>query len=287
MFSLSRLKIFRSCVRSCLPGAVSTRALEHRQRAVDQSGRAKQSSPGEQKSLVLGMGDVSVKQERISVLCPITQARMQRPGRSSACLHAAAFCTSALPAIRVSNDGHYRCPICSITFAEADIVPDVALLLFIAEHPSASHLAVVRRGDLRSGMPWAYRKASQARNDMPKSKHAQPKRPRTSAHADAAPGPSQQPAGGAQASVSRPIKLEDGAEEATARETAAATGPAVRGQIPKFNWALPLQPVAPPVAPPVVAVAVRPVSPALPPPPPPLARLTLSRCHALRRRAPA
>ena len=249
MFSLSRLKIFRSCVRSCLPGAVATRALEHRQSAVDQSGRAKQSSPGEQKSLVLGMGDVSVKQERISVLCPITQARMQRPGRSSACLHAAAFCTSALPAIRVSNDGHYRCPICSITFAEADIVPDVALLLFIAEHPSASHLAVVRRGDLRSGMPWAYRKASQARNDMPKSKHAQPKRPRTSAHADAGPGPSQQPAGGAQASVSRPIKLEDGAEEATARETAAATGPAVRGQIPKFNWALPLQPVAPPVAP--------------------------------------
>ena len=197
------------------------------------------------------MGDVSVKQERISVLCPITQARMQRPGRSSACLHAAAFCTSALPAIRVSNDGHYRCPICSITFAEADIVPDVALLLFIAEHPSASHLAVVRRGDLRSGMPWAYRKASQARNDVPKPKHAQPKRPRTSAHADAGPGPSQQPAGGARASVSRPIKLEDGAEEATARETAAATGPAVRGQIPKFNWALPLQPVALPVAPPV------------------------------------
>ena len=194
------------------------------------------------------MGDVSVKQERISVLCPITQARMQRPGRGSACRHAAAFCISALPAIR-AGDGHYRCPICSITFAEADIVSDVALLLFIAEHPSASHLAVVRRGDATSGIPWAYRKASQARHDVPKPKHAQPKRPRTTTHSDAAPGPSQLPAGGARGSVSRPIKLEDDAEEATARETAAAAGPAARVRVPKFEWALPLQPVAPPVAP--------------------------------------
>ena len=162
------------------------------------------------------MGDVSVKQERISVLCPITQARMQRPGRGSACRHAAAFCISALPAIR-AGDGHYRCPICSITFAEADIVSDVALLLFIAEHPSASHLAVVRRGDATSGIPWAYRKASQARHDVPKPKHAQPKRPRTTTHSDAAPGPSQLPAGGARGSVGRPIKLEDDAEEATAQ----------------------------------------------------------------------
>ena len=194
------------------------------------------------------MGDVSVKQERISVLCPITQARMQRPGRASACLHAAAFCTSALPAIR-AGDGHYRCPICSITFAEAEIVPDVALLLFIAEHPSASHLAVVRRGDATSGIPWAYRKASQARHDVPKPKHAQPKRPRTTPHSDAAPGPSQLPAGGARGSASRPIKLEDDAAEATARETAAVTMSAARVRVPKFDWALPLQPVAPPVAP--------------------------------------
>ena len=195
------------------------------------------------------MSDVSVKQERISVLCPITQARMQRPGRSSACLHAAAFCTSALPAIR-AGDGRYRCPICSITFAEAEIVSDVALLLFIAEHPSASHLAVVRRGDATrcDGIPWAYRKASQA-NVVPKPKHAQPKRPRTTTHSEAAPGPSQLPAGGARGSVSRPIKLEDDAEEATARETAAATGPAARVRVPKFESARPLQPVAPPVAP--------------------------------------
>ena len=193
------------------------------------------------------MGDVSVKQERISVLCPITQARMQRPGRASACLHAAAFCTSALPAIR-AGDGHYRCPICSITFAEAEIVPDVALLLFIAEHPSASHLAVVRRGDATSGIPWAYRKASQARHDVPKPKHAQPKRPRTTPHSDAAPGPSQLPAGGARGSASRPIKLEDDAEEGAVRETAAATGSATRVHVPKFDWALLLQPVAPPVA---------------------------------------
>ena len=194
------------------------------------------------------MSDVSVKQERISVLCPITQARMQRPGRASACLHAAAFCTSALPAIR-AGDGHYRCPICSITFAEAEIVSDVALLLFIAEHPSASHLAVVRRGDATSGIPWSYRKASQARHDVPKPKHAQPKRPRTTPHSDAAPGPSQLPAGGARGSASRPIKLEDDAEEGTARETGAATGSAARVRVPKFERALPLQPVAPPVAP--------------------------------------
>ena len=174
---------------------------------------------------------------------------MQRPGRSSACLHAAAFCTSALPAIR-AGDGRYRCPICSITFAEAEIVSDVALLLFIAEHPSASHLAVVRRGDATrcDGIPWAYRKASQA-NVVPKPKHAQPKRPRTTTHSEAAPGPSQLPAGGARGSVSRPIKLEDDAEEATARETAAATGPAARVRVPKFESARPLQPVAPPVAP--------------------------------------
>eukprot|EP00320_Phaeocystis_rex_P000616 CAMPEP_0119077620 /NCGR_PEP_ID=MMETSP1178-20130426/95585_1 /TAXON_ID=33656 /ORGANISM="unid sp, Strain CCMP2000" /LENGTH=313 /DNA_ID=CAMNT_0007059991 /DNA_START=128 /DNA_END=1064 /DNA_ORIENTATION=- len=174
---------------------------------------------------------------------------MQRPGRGSACLHSAAFCTSALSAIS-AGDGRYRCPICSSLFTDADIVPDVALLLFIAEHPSASACTVVRRGGAASDSGWAYRKAP---------KHAQAKRPRTMPCSDAAPVQAELPAaiargsgssaGEAWGGAARPIKL----ETAAGREAAPAIRPAAR--VPKFERALPLQPVATPAAAPAAAEA--------------------------------
>ena len=175
---------------------------------------------------MLPSGDVSVNHERISLLCPVTQARMQRPSRGSGCLHAAAFCATALRAIS-TDDGRYRCPICSSTFAEVEIMTDVPLTLFIADHPSAMACAVVRRNAASGG--WSYRRAP-ARPAAP----THPKRKRTT-DADAGPYETEALAAGS-SWAARPVKVEVGG---------GAAGPSgyEASRTPKFVPMLPLAPV--------------------------------------------
>lgn len=140
-----------------------------------------------------------VTKERISLLCPVSHARMQRPGRSARCLHATAFCAAALPALKAGSTGLYRCPSCSITFAADELVTDVPLTLFLSEHPEATSCAVVRRSAAQGG--WAYRNPSskppkpQRRSHAPGQLRHQPSETSEASSSDAPP---------------RLIKLEDG-----------------------------------------------------------------------------
>ena len=111
--------------------------------------------------------DDHITKERISLLCPVSHARMQRPSRSARCLHATAFCAAALPALKAGGTGLYRCPSCSITFTADELVTDVPLTLFLSEHPEATSCAVVRRSAVQGG--WAYRGASSKAPKPPKA----------------------------------------------------------------------------------------------------------------------
>ena len=113
--------------------------------------------------------DDHITKERISLLCPVSHARMQRPSRSARCLHATAFCAAALPALKAGGTGLYRCPSCSITFTADELVADVPLTLFLSEHPEATSCAVVRRSAVQGG--WAYRGASSKAPKPPKAQH--------------------------------------------------------------------------------------------------------------------
>lgn len=90
--------------------------------------------------------DVAVRSERISLTCPYTQLRIVQAARTTSCVHASAFCSLMQPV---------RCPVCG---AEAPLVVDGRLTVFLSTHTEAIACEVRRAAD--GG--WTYSKPQHA-----------------------------------------------------------------------------------------------------------------------------
>ena len=68
---------------------------------------------------------MQVTGELISLGCPEPLRRLQQPCRARRCTHAAAFCSTALAALRIpgGEQRSYRCPICSTPFVQVQQLP--------------------------------------------------------------------------------------------------------------------------------------------------------------------
>ena len=113
--------------------------------------------------------DASVTCESIALTCPFSQRRIMQAARTEVCVHATAFCASVRDRLQMDS-GHCRCPLCG---AEADLIIDGPLTLFLSAHPSAVRCAVLQRGD----RTWEYRTATRAkrqRGSHPPRSHPPP-----------------------------------------------------------------------------------------------------------------
>lgn len=88
-----------------------------------------------------------VRQELISLACPVTLKRQLQPCRTSACSpHARTFCATSVEYLRAGPSGRPRCPICSEPFDPAtQLAVDGKLAIFLTEHPDHDVAAVRRR----------------------------------------------------------------------------------------------------------------------------------------------
>lgn len=85
--------------------------------------------------------------ELIALRCPVTQRRLTQPCRTVHCLHAACFCTTSVPHLRVLADGTRQCPICPARFvSESELIVDANATLFLAQQPASQSAAVSRVG---------------------------------------------------------------------------------------------------------------------------------------------
>ena len=104
---------------------------------------------------------LAVGRQLIPITCPVTLICIRQACRGKRCTHPAAFCTTALPSLRVKVNGDdpnrsYQCPLCDDVFSQSEVVVDGALTAFVSEHPDAAG-ALVRP---LAGRLWAYRKAA-------------------------------------------------------------------------------------------------------------------------------
>ena len=117
--------------------------------------------------------------ERISLTCAVTQRRMRQAARLVGCRHARAFCSEALPTL-ASGSGFYKCPICGLEASEG--VVDIALTLFLSDHPTAESAGVRALG---CGL-WAYSRPRSERSTNRASGGARKSRREAAAAAAAA-----------------------------------------------------------------------------------------------------
>lgn len=89
--------------------------------------------------------------EVISLVCPVTQARIVQACRLQSCTHSAAFCARAKPALHAggSESAKICCPLCEAVSEAGACIVDAALTLFLSEHPEAQHAVVHMSNGMR------------------------------------------------------------------------------------------------------------------------------------------